>query len=343
MAVVGVRGDLREKYGIPELKTIDDYEKYLDAVAKNEPGLVPLDENSAGFGMYDIIVGSELTPKIVVSNTLLALDIKDKSGKIINIAETPQFLSFAKKMVEWNNKGFWSKNALVNKTPSGDSFLAGKSASMTGNSLDMSNKVAAANQKHPEWKAELVDLYNGKATFVNPYTSNGMSINANSKNPDRALMMLDLFRNNEDYFNLTTFGIKGKHYELTADKKIQTLNGADSGYKPDSGSPWGWRTAGLYKPLSDQPKAFTTIKENWTKTAVTNPLLNFVFDSSNVKNELAAIKNVKDQYRDPIYLGLMNNAEEAVKTLNAKYKEAGLDKVQAEAQKQIDEFLKNNK
>ncbi|MNI68609.1 hypothetical protein D3C73_1243160 [compost metagenome] len=62
-----------------------------------------------------------------------------------------------------------------------------------------------------------------------------------------------------------------------------------------------------------------------------------------MKNELAAIKNVKDQYRDPITLGATNDPVEAVKTLNDKFKEAGLDKVKAEAQKQIDEYLKNNK
>lgn len=343
MATVGIRGDLREKYKIAPLKTVDDYEKYLDTIAKNEPSLVPFDENGAGYSMYDMIIGAETTTKVVVSNSLLSIDLKDKSGKIIDVAQSPQYLEYAKKMADWNKRGFWSKNALVNKTPSKESFLAGKSASMAGNSLDMSNTVTAANQKHPEWKAEMFDLYNGKATYVNNYTGNGMSINANSKNPERALMMLDLFRNNEDYFNLTTYGIKGKHYDLTADKKIQALNGSDSGFKPDSGSPWGWRTAGLYKALADQPAAFTSIKEAWTKTAITNPLLNFVLDTTNIKNELAAIKNVKDQYRDPINLGVLADANEAVKTLNAKYKEAGLEKVQAEAQKQIDEFLKNNK
>ena len=33
-----VRGDLREKYGMEPLKNADDFEKYLEAVAKNESG-----------------------------------------------------------------------------------------------------------------------------------------------------------------------------------------------------------------------------------------------------------------------------------------------------------------
>ncbi|NOU85514.1 DUF3502 domain-containing protein [Paenibacillus sp. LMG 31460] len=344
MSVVGVRGDLRAKYNIPELKTINDFEKYLEAISKNEPNMVPFDESINANAMFDFMVGTEFTPKVIVGNSLVSIDLKDKSGKLIDIAQTPQYLEFAKKMADWNKKGYWSQNALLNKTPVKDSFLAGKSASMAGNIQDMGLGVTAANQKHPEWKVELFDLYNGKATYVNPYIGNGMSINANAKNPERALMLLDLFRNNEDYFNLTTYGIKGKHYELTADKKIQALGGTDSGYKIDSGSPWGWRTEGLIKPLADQPKEVAAIKAAWTKTAITNPLLNFVFDTTNVKNELAALKSVRDQYRNPINLGVMNDSVEAVvKTLNTKYKEASLDKVITEAQKQLDEYVKNNK
>jgi putative aldouronate transport system substrate-binding protein len=342
-SLVAVRGDLRAKYNIPPLKTINDFEKYLDAVAKNEKGLVPYDAAASEYSLFDFFVSTQLTPKYIIGNSQVTVDLKDKSGKLVDIAQTPQYLEFAKKMIDWSKKGYWTQNAMVNKTPIKDSFLAGKSASMAGNLVNTSQAVSAANQKHPEWKVEMFDLYNGAATYVNPYIGNGMSINANSKNAERAMMMLELFRNNEEYFNLTTYGIKGKHYELTADKRIQALGGADSGYKIDSGSPWGWRSPQMVKPLADEPKEVAAIMDTWSKTAVVNPLLNFVFDTTNVKNEMAAIKNVRDQYLVPISFGAVSDPVEAINTLNAKFKEAGLDKVKAEAQKQIDEYLKNNK
>ncbi|MDG0794946.1 ABC transporter substrate-binding protein [Cohnella ginsengisoli] len=340
--VVGVRGDLREKYNIPPLKTMDDFEKYLDAIAKNEPGLVPFDEGVNGYALFDQLVYTKLTPKFIISNSLVTVDLKDPSGKLVDIAQTPEYLAFAQKMVDWNKKGYWSKNAMVNKTLIKDAFLAGKSASMASNITNMSQAVTTANQTHPEWKVEMFDLYNGAPTYVNPYVGGGMSINANSKNPERALMALELLRNDEEYFNLTTYGIAGKHYELTDDNRIRELGGAESGFKIDSASPWGWRTPAMVKPLVDEPAEVAAIRATWEKTAVTNPLLNFVFDTTNVKNELAAIKNVRDQYMLPITFGDVSDPAEAIKTLNAKFKEAGLDKVKAEAQKQIDEFLKNN-
>ena len=37
-----VRGDLMEKYGIEKIESMDDMEAYLDAIAQNEPSMIPL-------------------------------------------------------------------------------------------------------------------------------------------------------------------------------------------------------------------------------------------------------------------------------------------------------------
>lgn len=38
-----VRGDLRKKYGMEPLKTVEDIEKFMAKVKENEPGMIPLD------------------------------------------------------------------------------------------------------------------------------------------------------------------------------------------------------------------------------------------------------------------------------------------------------------
>ncbi|ANE48343.1 hypothetical protein SY83_20975 [Paenibacillus swuensis] len=339
MVVGAVRGDLREKYKLAPIKTFADYEKYLDAIANNEPDLVPYDADGKTYQIYDMMLNPDHLWKVMVANSGIAFDVKDPSGKVINYLETPAFMEFAKKASEYNQKGYWSKSVMTNKTTVRDSFLSGRSASMAGNLLEISSAVTSASQSHPDWKVEMFNVYEGKPTYSVPYTGNGMAINANAKNPERALMLLDLFRNNEEYFNLTTYGIEGTHYELTADKKIKALNGSESGYKPDSGSPWGWRTPSMYKVMADAPPEYAQMLESFNKSAITNPLLTFVFDNTKFKNELAAMKNVTDQYRDALYLGALGDPEQGVKTLLEKYKEAGMDKVMAEVQKQVDVFM----
>lgn len=46
--------------------------------------------------------------------------------KIFNVTEDPAFLKVAKKMQDWNQCGFFSCSALVNKQSSQESFAAAR-------------------------------------------------------------------------------------------------------------------------------------------------------------------------------------------------------------------------
>ena len=54
--VLGIRGDLREKYGLPEVTDIESLENYMAAVAENEDDLVPLLFGSMWNHLYDILM-----------------------------------------------------------------------------------------------------------------------------------------------------------------------------------------------------------------------------------------------------------------------------------------------
>ncbi|MNJ27930.1 hypothetical protein D3C77_224510 [compost metagenome] len=72
------------------------------------------------------------------------------------------------------------------------------------------------------------------------------------------------------------------------------------------------------------------------------PLLGFNFDTTNVSNEIAAVQNVKDEFWASLMTGTVD-PEEYLPKANEKFKAAGLDKIIAEAQSQIDEWRANNK
>ncbi|MCI8525436.1 MAG: hypothetical protein HFF17_05840 [Oscillospiraceae bacterium] len=50
----------------------------------------------------------------------------DDDVKIFNVTEDPAFLKVAKKMQDWNQCGFFSCSALVNKQSSQESFAAAR-------------------------------------------------------------------------------------------------------------------------------------------------------------------------------------------------------------------------
>jgi CheY-like chemotaxis protein len=70
-----------------------------------------------------------------------------------------------------------------------------------------------------------------------------------------------------------------------------------------------------------------------------NKFVLFNPDFEPVKNELAAVNNVIQQYRLPLSFGYIKNPEEGLNTLVKKMKTAGSDKIIEEMQKQLDGYL----
>lgn len=341
-----VRGDLMSKYGITEIKNQDDFEKYLDAVAKNEKHLIPLDIGS------DMDFDTLLRFEVLAPQNLDYLEpqqlnhffnLADKSsGKIVNIIETPEFLEFAKKMKEWKDKGYWSKSALVNKVSSKESFINGKSASAIMNLSTANGTYTSVVASHPEWDVKVFDGMNGKGIPIKPYIQNGMGINANSKNPERALMFLDLVKNEQRYADLVTYGIKGVHYDLTPEGYVVPLENS-ANYPIDGNCNWGWRDDRLFRQVQGGIPNYNEIRSNWEKVALTHPVQNFTFDDSKVKNEVATVTNLWKTDFKVVVLGFTNDPEAEVAKLIEKYKTAGNDAIIAEQQAQIDAYLNSLK
>ena len=340
--VVGIRGDLREKYNIPPIKSVTDLEKYYDAVVKNEKNIVPVTNGglqSLRVPLEEFAAGIKGVNGTSTTDPIIAYKIDDTSSKIVSVIDTPNYKNYAVKMKEYADKGYWSKSSISSKETSIDGFKGGKAASMVWNLEQVSSAVKAMNIAHPEWKGEVVDILPGSKKFMNPYTNNGMGINVNSKNSERALMALDLLRYDRDIYDLTFYGIKGTHYEAVGDTQYKTLS--DTANFPAEGvCPWGWTTS-IGRTEVDRPKVIEQFTSKWAKEDVVhNPLETFTFNDSSVKNELAAINTVVTQYGLPLNLGLIADPVKGVEIYSQKLKSAGLEKVMKEVQTQADVFLK---
>jgi len=338
-----VRGDLREKYNLPELKSIGDVEKYLAAIAANEKDLIPWAD--LGYNNCWLVPGLNF---IYPNNygeksqsTMTYIDQTDKTGKIYSLLDQEfynKLLDTYKIASDWYKKGFWSKSALTNKSNNVDQLIAGKGAFGIANATNVQKYVTQINKDHPTWKPELFDVNFSKYAFVNSYLSNGMAIHATSKEPERALMMLDLFRNDQSYFDLTTYGVKGKHYNLTDDGKY--LGGPDvNNFGLDSGCPWGWRT-NLYRDNANNSDSFNKILANFDSKAFIPPFVGFEYTGESMKTELASIKALHDQYYQILCLGMDENPEARMAEWLEKVKAVGYAKVVSDMQNQMNEYLK---
>jgi len=99
----------------------------------------------------------------------------------------------------------------------------------------------------------------------------------------------------------------------------------------------------MQRTADDEPEQRTEIMDRWiNEETVNHPLQNFNFDDTNVKNEMANIANVYQQYALPLELGFVD-VEDGLATLKEKLDQAGIEKVRQEMQTQLDEYLKNLK
>ncbi|WP_375142942.1 DUF3502 domain-containing protein [Paenibacillus sp. D2_2] len=87
------------------------------------------------------------------------------------------------------------------------------------------------------------------------------------------------------------------------------------------------------------PQEAADLAKVWEGKVYHYPLETFVFNNADVKTEVANVSNVMLRYAIPLEYGVIPDIDKGLAELNKQMKAAGIDKIQAEMQKQIDEFL----
>ena len=145
-----VRGDLREKYGMEPLKNADDFEKYLEAVAKNESDIIPLVNLEA--------IAFWMKPYLSIpKSTEIAYEVED--GKFVKKDFQDWYVDSIKKTRSLVDKGIIPQDISVNKTIS-SMFENGKCATSIKNLETTATFVKQQRLLHPEWKIEVYDFSN---------------------------------------------------------------------------------------------------------------------------------------------------------------------------------------
>lgn len=340
-----VRGDLMDKHNIPEIKGMDGYLAYLDAIAKNEPQMVPLDVGSdfdTDFmfnRLWKVVENEEKLAGMGPTQAKLYVSKEDLNGGVKTIPDHPKFPEIIKKLKECKENGYWSKSALVNKVTNKESFSSGKGASALLNLNDAKGTYSSISLAHPEWDVRVFDAQDGVPPMLISFLGNGMGIHSKSKNPERALMFLDLLRNDERYHDLMSFGIEGVHYTKIDEKTIEPTENS-SNYPIDGNCNWGIRNDRFWKQIKGGIPNYEEIYGRWVETAEPQVLMGYVFNDEGVKNEMATITNLASTDLKALMLGFVDDVDAAVKDIQDKYKLAGIEKVIEENNKQIAEFLK---
>lgn len=189
----------------------------------------------------------------------------------------------------------------------------------------------------------------GQTLISGPYLStSGIqgSMNAFSvtleDNPERfdlALKYQELVNTDREFRDMLRYGIPGTHFNYQEDGSVIRTQAGKDNYAPWAFSQGSYELSSI--ETSEGVKAnltqwVDTFKSYEGAVVAVNP--GFAFNPDPVKMEVAAVSAVKEKYSAQLYTGTID-PETAIPKIKAEMVAAGLDKIIAEAQAQVDAFL----
>lgn len=342
-----IRGDLRKKYGLSEIKRFSDLQPYLEAVKANEANMVPIRVDkqydfSKAFSNLQWEFGPGLVDLITTTNGFSGVFAGWDDGAIVSIFDEPQkssYLHAATIVKEWYDRGYINQDAIANKVRSKDSFEQGLSAIAFGNSNDIQSTLAKAEQKG--WEVEIIPSLSNNGTYISdPYINNGVALPTDSKHPDLTMRMLDLIMEDPEYSKLVYFGIEGKNYVIN-NGEITSPEGMSpemNDYPPDAAGFW-FTNKSEYPPYAAWSDVYRTHREQIVKMLVSYKYASFDFNTVSLKSELEQMNQAAIQYLSPLTGGMVADVNQAFDQLQQAVNEAGFPKVMNEARRQAREFL----
>lgn len=336
---VQIRGDLRQKYGLPEIKSIADMELYLETIARNEPEMVPYFYDTGPFllreyGDVAFLAGSYL-------NAPVYIDPADPELKVRITSESDFFKKVMMKLHEWQRKGFipyGPEGTPVFPDPE-KAFYEGKIAATWSMVLKQAERIDSFKEKMPLAELENVYLHPEKPKYMFTAADNILSVFSTSKHVNETVAFMNWVRQSQENYDLFTSGVKDVNYKLVGDAISYDEIAPEKRYMSMQ---WAWndiRYARFSKHLSEEYKEEL---RNWDKDAVASPTLGFVIDLSPIKSEVAQVNVIISEYLPLLYKESVD-WDATMSRFRSKLHDAGIEHVRVEIQKQFDAFQARNR
>lgn len=315
--------DLAEKYDLDELniKKMEDAEPYLQKIKENEPDYYPFRANYGTMAFECADYQHQIATGVNV--------YFDENGKLTDIStqiEMDAYRNAVDKIHDWYKKG----------------YIRTDIASVTDDSQDQNMcryavwiekyKPGIAEEHKIKYNREVVSYPISPNILKNSAPDAMTGISKTSKNPVKAMQLLQEVNNNKELFNLISYGIKDKHYSLDANGRVVYIDG--SGYAPKAAWKFGNQFNALLLPGQPEDVWEQTAKMN--DEALRSPLVGFTFNTYNVTNEISQVSTINSEYS--VAGKGAENPDKYFDTMKQRMKSAGVDKIRDEVEKQYNEW-----
>ncbi|MFD0693519.1 ABC transporter substrate-binding protein [Paenibacillus sp. GCM10027628] len=330
-----MRKDLVDKYHIDlsQIKTFSDLEPVFKTIRDNEPGVAPAVQQTQNQTIAEIMLGASFD---TLGDSFGVLPGMDNGLKVTNMYESKEYADALALIRKWYQAGYILKDIATSQETGQNLVKSDKAFGYVANlkpGFEVQESRATGKEMVAVRLTKPVTMTGGITGFM-------MSISKNSGNPEKAMQFMNLMYADPAIVNLIDNGIEGKHYVKKSDQMIAMPDGVqETGYLFNQ---WELGNNFLAKVWEgDDPQIWEKMKA-FNKSAIRSKALGFTFDAEPVKTEIAAVTNVVNQFNVGLGTGTLDPAAN-LPEFNAKLKSAGLDKIIAEKQKQLDAWAKARK
>ncbi len=330
---IGMRKDMVEKYNIDvgSIKSLEDLEPVLEMIKENEPGITPVH-----ICADQLPISRQLS---VIDPMIDGIAVLDNSGQntteIIPVTQSKEYQEKCALMHKWYEAGYINQDAATTTVQFESAFKAGStfSAIMVWHPMSP-NQFGGVDMEY---------AFLGNHKVLSGATGNAdYGIAANSKDPEKAMQMLDYIYGSEEVSQLLNWGEEGTDWVyVDKDQNVITWpEGVDTN-NATYHAQFAWALpnqfmASTWDGVYD-PDVFEQML-NFNKEGEKSTAFGFTYNPQNVETELTALKNVQEKYRVSLETGAVD-PEEYLPKYEEALKRAGLDKLIEEKQKQFDEWL----
>ena len=249
---------------------------------------------------------------------------------------SPEFEEMLQKAKDLKGKDFYfispsclstaTANDYRTATQSTGDYLFGTQSYAFGCELDFSKARGIDVRMVPE-TAAYMDCTSGQGAMI--------AISATSANPERALMFLNLLNTDPELMTMMNYGTEGFTYNKNSDGTITFIAENRANY-----SPWtnGMGNVRILPPTDAQGVDFWDRFSAYYDAAEALPMVGFIFDSSDLSTEAAALSNVYAEYAFNLMSGAVN-PDDVLPTFLSKLEDAGINDFVGAAQEQLAAYM----
>ncbi len=322
-----------------DIVTLNDLEPVL-AYIKNNTDMTPLPavlasgkiwlatDESLEEGYMD---NSKLETGFDPWDGLIAFDKAKEEFFLISPENSKVFDSAARLMNDWYKKGYFKDGIIAGDDNPRSLWKEGKGWMCT--TADTPGYIEQF-EKQLNTEVERVVLRH-KIKNTDSMIGSLTTIPHASKHPELAMKFINLMFTDEYVINLITYGKEGVHYEKVSDNVVKSIKGA-SWVNSD-----GWRFGNKFIQYVNEEQGADYLEKlkEYNDSAMASDIIGFSFDSSVVKNEVAAVGNIFETFKRIFWTGA-GDVDKHLKDFFGQLEGAGINKIVDEYNKQYKEWKK---